>query len=184
MSYDINFWKPRAGTSPDPQATYERLNRRELPDELAPLPVEQVLAKLKEAFHAFNPAEKSPVVELPHGSVEFSWSDKHVRLDFRGFDTGAEKARAWQVLSAFGCVCYDPQSGTLHTRSNPPEYRALTTDEMRQLDTMLGGREFPTLIRRPEDAPARPAAARPLPRVLVAAIILAAILAALVYVFR
>ena len=57
-----------------------------------------------------------------------------------------------------------------------PEQRTLTTEEFRQLDTMLGGQDFPTLIR--SGAPTPSARAKPgLLQTLVVAIILAAIVA-------
>lgn len=132
MSYDINFWKLKTGVTLDSQATYERLNHRETVDGLELLPVDAIVAKLREAFPSYDPTEDFPTAELSEGSMEIFAGPQSFRFDFRGGDTGAEKAKIWEILSGFDCVCYDPQDGTLHTRDNPPDFGPMSP-EMRKL---------------------------------------------------
>ena len=121
MSYDITFWKPKPGAAPDPQSTYERLNRNEGVDDLEALPLPQVIEKLKEEFPDYDPTEEFPDVELEDGSMEISYTAQSFRFDFRP-PTAPEKGQVWRLMSRFGCVCYDPQTGKVYDRENPPEY--------------------------------------------------------------
>jgi hypothetical protein len=61
------------------------------------------------------------------------------------------------------------------------EHRTLTTEEFRQLDTMLGGQDFPTLIRSGGETPAPRRAG--LLQTLIVTVILAAIVALALYLF-
>jgi len=63
------------------------------------------------------------------------------------------------------------------------EQRTLTTEEFRQLDTMLGGQDFPTLIR-PDNPPPAARHTSGLLQTLVVGIILLAIIALALYLFR
>src|SRR5687768_8475926 len=127
MSYDITFWKPKPSASPDPQATYERLNRNEPSEDLESLPLPQIIEKLREAFPDFDPTEENPDVRLQDGSMEISYTAQSFRFDFRPpMATG--KGRVWHVMSRFACVCYDPQTGKLHDSDNPPDYADLKAD--------------------------------------------------------
>jgi hypothetical protein len=157
MSYDINFWKPKPAASPtEPHAIYGRLGGETRLDELEDLPVDTILTRLKAAFPAYDPSEEFPLVELPEGSIEISHGPQHFRFDFRGPETGAEKARVWEILNGeFGCVCYDPQTDKLHTADDPPGYRPLTPDEVKQVEAMFGGRDIASMVRHMQRQQAR-----------------------------
>ena len=62
------------------------------------------------------------------------------------------------------------------------ERRTLSTEEFRQLDTMLGGSDFPTLIQPQDQTPAPRRAG--LLHTLIVAMILAAIVGLAWYLFR
>lgn len=147
MSYDISFWKPRPDAAADPQSIYERLSDGQRVEEIEPLPVEDIIAALGREFPTLDMGEDFPGAELPQGHMEVSHSERHFRFDFRGPETGAEKAAVWRVLSGFGCVCYDPQDGSLYTADNPPPYRALTPDEVKKIEKMIGGRDIASIMQ-------------------------------------
>ncbi len=155
MSYDINFWKPKPGATTPAGEIYSKLNNQQPLDELEPLPLDAIFARLTEAFPSYDPTEEFPLVELPEGAMEVSHGPQHVRFDFRGPETGAEKAKVWQIMSGFGCVCYDPQTGELHTADNPPDYRPLTPEEAAQVDKLLGGRDIASMMKHMQAVQAR-----------------------------
>jgi hypothetical protein len=111
MSYDINFWKQERPLDLGAQEIYKRLSAGDSVDGLASLPVERILAELREAFPAFDPTEKFPLVSIGDGSIEFIWSVQHFRFDLRG-DVGAEHQNLLvQIMAEHGCPMYDPQLG-------------------------------------------------------------------------
>ena len=184
MSYDINFWKPKRGAAPDPGKTYSRLGRPGAAlGKLEGLPVEQILAKLKEAFPDFDPAAEFPNIEVPEGNIEFAWGEKYFRFDFRGPETGAEKAKVWEIMSGFGCVCYDPQTDTLHTPDNPPGYRPLTPEEVKQVEKIFGGRDINSMMKHLERKRRRLILGCLL-LVLLASVVLGAVVTGVVYLLR
>lgn len=71
-----------------------------------------------------------------------------------------------------------------HPPSASGERRALTADEMKQIDSMLGLGGGPTLIRPVDPAPAPSTGSGPLLRAAVVGIILAAIVVFAFYLFR
>ena len=116
MSYDINFWKQERPLELSPQEVYERLSSRQLVDGLAKLPVDEILARLKEAYPDFDPAESFPLARTSEGSIEFSWSDYHFRFDIRGVCGDCQKLV--DIMTDFGCPMYDPQLGKRYDADN------------------------------------------------------------------
>jgi hypothetical protein len=182
MSYDLTYWKPPPFESPDPQATYERLNRNDPPDELHPLPLPQVIERLKQAFPDFDPTEEFPGVKLQDGSMKISYTEKSFRFDFRP-PTASGKAKVWEIMSGFGCVCYDPQTGKLHTAADPPEYaeRPPDVDWLRDADSMTRAMR---LIHRQFFRAAFPLLPKLLIFLLLVSTVLAAIVTGFVYLIR
>lgn len=182
MSYDITFWKPKPSGPVNPQATYERLNRNDPPDELEELPLPAVIEELREHFPDFDPTEEFPDVELPDGSMEISYTAKSFRFDFRP-PTATGKGRLWQIMSRFGCVCYDPQTGKLYDRDNPPDYSDMGPGGgVPDLSWMLDSRKRDPLMRV-ETLLARSflrASLPLLPKLLIVLFVISAILAAIV----
>jgi hypothetical protein len=111
MSYDINFWKQERPLDLSDQEIYERLCARSSVEGLAKLPVDRILAQLRDAFPEFDPEEKFPLVSLDEGSIEFSWSDQHFRFDLRGDMGACHKNRLVGIMAEHGCPMYDPQVG-------------------------------------------------------------------------
>ncbi|HZN63986.1 MAG TPA: hypothetical protein VFB66_01710 [Tepidisphaeraceae bacterium] len=180
MSYDITFWKAKPSATVDPQAAYERLNRNDPPDELEELPLPDIIGRLKDAFPDFDPTEESPDVKFPHGSMEISYTAKSFRFDFRPPSTGG-KGRIWSLMSGFGCVCYDPQTGKLYDRNNPPEYKDLGTDLSWLLDPgwMREANSIQSLMTRSYSHVAREI----LPKLLLFCFIISCVLAAVITTF-
>ena len=106
MSYDINFWKQERQLNLSPEEIYGKLCKGEVVEGLAKLPVEQIHAKLKQAFPDYE-AQRWSTVQTSEGSIEFSWSDYHFRFDIRGICGECQKLV--DVMRDFGCPMYDPQ---------------------------------------------------------------------------
>lgn len=116
MSYDLNFWRPAPDLKANPQEVYERLCDGELIKGLQPLPVQEILAKIKEAF----PAVDDTYGELDwqgaegEGAFQVSHSPQHVRVDSYGLPD-AQLNKFIDIAYQFSCVFYDPQVGQLFT---------------------------------------------------------------------
>lgn len=109
MSYDINFWKQQRSLSLGAEEIYGRLCSGEEVEGLTLLPVDTILARLKERFPAFDPTQEFPDVQLEEGNIEFIWSNFHFRFDFRGDVPAADRNAIVEIMRSFGCPMYDPQ---------------------------------------------------------------------------
>lgn len=109
MSYDINFWKQERSLPLSAEQIYGRLCKREAVDGLARLPVDSILARLRERFPGFDPKADFPDVDVDGGNIEFIWSDQHFRFDLRGDVPAADRNALVQIMRDFGCPLYDPQ---------------------------------------------------------------------------
>src|SRR5215213_6280052 len=106
MSYDITFWKEGRPVGLSPNEVYRRLSRGKRVEGLAELPVEELLARLREAFGPFD--EELSEFETDECSIEVSRSACHFRFDLRG-DVGEARGRLIALMAGFGCSPYDPQ---------------------------------------------------------------------------
>lgn len=106
MSYDINFWKQERTLNLSPEQIYGELCKGEAVEGLAKLPLDQIHARLEQVFPDYE-AQMWSTVQTSEGSIEFSWSEYHFRLDIRGICGECQKLV--EVMREFGCPMYDPQ---------------------------------------------------------------------------
>ena len=113
MSYDLNFWRYADEAQPRSQKdhvqTYRDLCAGNPPAGLVELPAGAVRGKLDETFADWTPDslgwEKGGVI------VELTQTDHWVRFDLRGPWNGDHANPLIDVMAAFGCPLFDPQTG-------------------------------------------------------------------------
>lgn len=109
MGYDINFWKQKPGCKLSPQDVYERLSNGDEVEGLETLPIESVLARLKEAFSSWEQLD-AQTWEGPSGSFQVYTTPQFFRIDCYGL-SDEEMNVFIDIGSEFGCPLYDPQTG-------------------------------------------------------------------------
>ena len=120
MSYDLTFAKPKRKIAKKRVTElYAALRGGESIDAFEPLPVEDILSALREAFEDFEPAAKFPMIEEGDGGAEV-FQDTHLfTFCFRG-DTAEMQDRIAAIFRRFGCPIYDPQLDVLYPVDQPP----------------------------------------------------------------
>jgi hypothetical protein len=116
LSYDLIFWRQNEGDERAPQPILEAFSEGAAVDGIPQLPVEDVLAKLLDAFPA--------AIREPNGSREWihwtspdgqsgfevEWTPQYVWITCRPLD--ADRANQMiDIANAFGCALFDPQTG-------------------------------------------------------------------------
>ncbi|MAT72744.1 MAG: hypothetical protein CMJ58_24965 [Planctomycetaceae bacterium] len=109
MSYDLDFWKYRKDVSLDDQETYERLSDGQFVDGLEELPIDLMLARLKEVFASWQQVDER-FWQGDSGSFEVFTTPQFFRVDCYGMD-GEDMNSIIDVAAEFGCPLYDPQVG-------------------------------------------------------------------------
>jgi hypothetical protein len=115
MSYELCFWREQVGTprTLDPRAVYEALMEERELEGLLPLPIEEFLAAVQQAFPS---AGRAPANQLfwedpdQKSSIEISWSAVHVRVDMRPLQNDHAN-RLIDIAAHFNAPLYDPQTG-------------------------------------------------------------------------
>lgn len=114
MSYDLCFWREQPGPRKDPRAVYETLVREHHVDGLLPLPIDDYLAAVVEAFPS---AVREPASNLlvwqsqdRKSMFEITWSPVHVHVSLRAIETD-DGNRLVDPGARFGAPVYDPQTG-------------------------------------------------------------------------
>jgi hypothetical protein len=121
MSYDLTFAKPKRKIAKKRVAElYAALLRGESNEAFEPLPVEDILHALCEAYEDFEPAVKFPMIEDNHGAAEVSHSTHRFTCCFRGETTDMPQ-RIADIFRRFGCPVYDPQVNVLYPLDQPLE---------------------------------------------------------------
>jgi hypothetical protein len=120
MSYDLTFAKPeRKIAKKRVTELYAALRRGESNDAFEPLPVDDILSSLCEAYEDFEPAVQFPMIEDGDGAAEVFHSTHWFTFCFRG-DTAEMQQRIADILRRFGCPVYDPQVDVLYPLDQPP----------------------------------------------------------------
>ena len=107
MSYDLDFWKYRRGVSLDHQATYEKLSDGQAVEGLEDLPIDLMLARLKEVFADWEQLD-GETWESDNGSFQMFTTPQLFRVDCYGMN-GDDMNKIIDVADEFGCPLYDPQ---------------------------------------------------------------------------
>jgi hypothetical protein len=110
VSYDLNFWKSRAGVELDARRTYEQLSNGERVEGLEDLPVESIFEKIREAFSVGWTQLDAVTWEAPRKAFQVFLTPQYFRVDCGGM-TGEEMNALIDIGIGFGCRLYDPQTG-------------------------------------------------------------------------
>jgi hypothetical protein len=112
MSYDLDFWKYKQGISLEHQSVYESLSNGEHMEGLEELPIERMLARLKEFFSDGWRQEDALSWESDNrGAFQIFTTTQFFRVDCYGME-GEDMNRFIDLGAEFGCPLYDPQVGT------------------------------------------------------------------------
>ena len=110
MSYDLNFWRCKPGTTLDHQRVYERLCDGQLVDGLEELPIAEIVGRIREVFSDWNRID-DVTFEAPNGGVFQVYTTLLLfRVDCYGIDQ-ENMNKIISVANEFGCPLYDPQAG-------------------------------------------------------------------------
>ncbi len=110
MSYDLDFWKYKAGVSLDHQAVYEQLSEGKEVDGLEDLPMETILARVGEVFSDWDRLDPINFESPDRGAFQLTITRQFFRVDCSGMD-GEDMNRFIDIGAEFGCPLYDPQVG-------------------------------------------------------------------------
>ncbi len=110
MTYDLNFFKEQPGVEIDALAVYEQLcDEHEVPG-LVELPVERMLARIKEMYPDEWTQYDDGHWESSEDVIEVTSRPCFLRVDFPAL--GREDLEAMMELAReFDCPLYDPQTG-------------------------------------------------------------------------
>lgn len=109
MSYDLSFWKFRAGTSGNHRAVYDQLVEGQRVEALEELPIDRIRAEIAEAFTEGWTQLDPDTWEGSKGTFQVFTTRQYVRIDCYGMD-GEDMNRFIDILDHYGCPLYDPQT--------------------------------------------------------------------------
>ena len=107
MSYDLDFWKYRPGVSLDHQDTYERLSDGQTVEGLEELPIDQMLARLKEVFADWEQLDEA-TWQGDTGAFQVFTTPQFFRVDCYGMES-EDMNKIIELAAEFDCPLYDPQ---------------------------------------------------------------------------
>lgn len=111
MSYDIDFWKYKAGVPHDNGKVYEKVCcNGEVLEELEELPINEILKKIESAFSDWTKLDEYNYENEKEGrgAFEISVTSQTVRFDCYNMQ-GDDMNKLTDILIDFGCPMYDPQ---------------------------------------------------------------------------
>lgn len=112
MSYDLNFWKQKAGVKLDPQVVYEKLSDGKRVKGLETLPIDQILTRFQEVF-AKGWEQLDPLNwerKRSKGSFQIFTTPQYFRVDCYGM-SGEDMNKIVDIGLDFDCPLFDPQVG-------------------------------------------------------------------------
>jgi hypothetical protein len=114
VSYDLCFWREQPALHLEPQAAYDALMEERDVEGLLPLPIEDYLTAVAEAFPA---AVREPSTDLlvwqsedQKQMFEVTWSPVHVGVSLRPLQPDNAN-RLIEIAANFGARLHDPQTG-------------------------------------------------------------------------
>lgn len=110
MSYDISFWRYRAGARLNHQTVYERLSSGQHVDGLETLPISEITATVQAAFSNWEHSDEETWDGGDRGIFQVFTTPQFFRFDLYGVDDG-DIDRLIEIAGSFGCPLYDPQKG-------------------------------------------------------------------------
>jgi hypothetical protein len=110
MSYDLNFWRYKAGVKLNHQQVYEQLSDREQIDGLEELPIEKILSRVSETFANWTKLDDITFDGGKLGTFQVFTTPQFFRVDCYGM-SDEELNKFIDIGNEFGCPLYDPQVG-------------------------------------------------------------------------
>ena len=108
MSYDLDFWKYKPGVALDHQSVYEQLRDGQEVDGLELLPIQDMIARVKTAFAAWQQLDDRTFDGGEKGTFQIFTTPQFFRIDC--YDMGGEHMNVFiDIGHEFGCPLYDPQ---------------------------------------------------------------------------
>ncbi len=113
MSMDLNFWRYKEGASRDHERVYEAACcEGEQLEELEPLPVEDILKSIADAFPDWAAGDNGRDFEKEDwGAFQIFTTGQAVRFDCYAMQE-ADMNTIMDILADYGCPLYDPQIST------------------------------------------------------------------------
>lgn len=119
MSYDLIFARPKREIPPgECERAYDALHGGEPGDFFEPLPVDEILGVLAEAYDDFEPLAPFPSIRDGRGFADVFRDSHKFTFGFRG-DHSEMQRRIIEIFRSFGCPAYDPQIPALHPLDQP-----------------------------------------------------------------
>ena len=110
MSYDLDFWRYKAGVNLDHQKVYEQLSDGQRVEGLEDLPIHAVVRRVNELFTDWEKLDDVTFDGGERGSFQLFTTPQFFRVDCYGM-AGDEMNKFVDVGNEFGCPLYDPQVG-------------------------------------------------------------------------
>lgn len=110
MSYDLDFWRYKPGVVLNHQQVYEQLSDGQTVDGLEELPINDILARVKEVFADWQQLDGANYDGGDRGAFQITTTPQLFRVDCWGMD-GEDMNRFIDVANEFDCPLYDPQVG-------------------------------------------------------------------------
>ncbi len=109
MSYDIDFWKYKAGVPHDNGKVYEKVCcDGETLEELEDLPTDEILKKIESAFSDWTKLDEFNYEKDGRGAFAVSVTPQTVRFDCCSMQE-SDMNILMDIMIDFGCPVYDPQ---------------------------------------------------------------------------
>jgi hypothetical protein len=110
MSYDLDFWRYKAGVKLDDERVYDALSDGQRVDGLEDLPIDEIVRRLTESFADWQKLDDATFDGGERGSFQVYTSPQFFRVDCYGMN-GDEMDKFVDIGTEFGCPLYDPQVG-------------------------------------------------------------------------
>lgn len=114
MSYDLDFWRYKAGVTLDDQDVYERLSDGQFVEGLEELPIDKMRARIAEIFNVGWTKLDFNTWDSGKKSFQVFTTRQFFRVDCYGL-TGDEMNSIIDLAHEFRCPLYDPQEGKRYT---------------------------------------------------------------------
>lgn len=108
MSYDLDFWRYKAGVKLDHQKVYAQLSDGKRVDGVEDLPIDAVIRRVNEAFSDWQKLDDVTFDGGERGGFQLFTTPQFFRIDCYGM-SGEEMNKFVDIGNEFGCPLYDPQ---------------------------------------------------------------------------
>ncbi len=137
----LSFWRVKAGEKAKQEATYDALQDGKEPSALDDLPVDEILAAIKQQYPSFDPKAEFVEIDIPEEetAIEPRWNKKHFHFTFYG-DAFKQMDRVTELMTRHGLACYDAGTKTMYSVDEPPPSFEGTPEEQifhEAFDTIL-----------------------------------------------